>query len=73
VLAGSVPDLQGMQSMVLTLGNGQIWLETPPVVLRFILVFVHFLVGKYLFTKNILTLAKLRIVFDNMSLKSFSY
>jgi len=47
-----------MQSMLLTLGNGQIWLETAPVVLQFILVFVHFLVGKCLFTKNILTLAK---------------
>jgi len=28
-----------MQSMVLTFGNGQIWLGTPPVVLQFILVF----------------------------------
>jgi len=27
--------LQGMQSMVLTLGNGQILLGTPPVVLQF--------------------------------------
>ena len=27
-----------MQSMVLTFGNGQIWLGTPPVVLQFILV-----------------------------------
>jgi len=27
-------DLQGMQSMVLTLGNGHIWLGTPPVVLQ---------------------------------------
>jgi len=32
-------DLQGRQNMVLTLGNGQIWLGTPPVVLQFILVF----------------------------------
>jgi len=54
LLSGSVPDLQGMQSMVLTLGNGQIWLGTPPVVLQFILVFLHFLVGKCLFAKNIL-------------------
>jgi len=28
--------------MVLTLGNGQIWLGTPPVDLQFILVFFHF-------------------------------
>jgi len=34
-------DLQGIQSMVLTLGNGQIWLGTPPVVLQFILEFFH--------------------------------
>jgi len=27
-------DLQGMQSMVLTLGNGQIWLGTSPVALN---------------------------------------
>jgi len=47
-----------MQSMVLTLGKGQIWLGTPPVVLQFILVFFHFLVGKCRFAKNILTLAK---------------
>jgi len=26
--------------MVLTLGNGQIWLETPPVMLQFILVVI---------------------------------
>jgi len=44
--------------MVLTLRNGQIWLGTPPEVLQFILVFLHFLVGKCLFAKNILTLAK---------------
>jgi len=31
-----------MQSMVLTLGNGQILLGTPLVVLQFILVFFHF-------------------------------
>jgi len=28
--------------MVLTLGNGQIWLGAPPVVLQFIFVFFHF-------------------------------
>jgi len=44
--------------MVLTLVNGQIWLGTPLVVLQFILVFFHFLVGKCLFAKNILALAK---------------
>jgi len=37
-------DLQGMQSMVLTLGNGQIWLGAPPVALQFIFVFFHFVV-----------------------------
>jgi len=46
-------DLQGMQSMVLTLGNGQIWLGTPPVVLQFILVFFHFVVCTCLIAKNI--------------------
>jgi len=30
-------DLQGMQSMALTLRNGQIWLGAPPVALQFIL------------------------------------
>jgi len=58
LVAGSVPDLQGMQSMVLILGIGQIWLGTPSVVLQFILVFFHFLIVKCFFTKNILTLAK---------------
>jgi len=33
-----------MQSMVLTLGNGQIWLGTPLRVLQFIFVFFHFVV-----------------------------
>jgi len=45
-------DLQGMQSMVLTLGNGHIWLGTPPVVLQYILVFFHFVVCKCLFAKH---------------------
>jgi len=40
-------DLQG------TLGNGQIWLATPPVVLQFIFVFFHFVVCNCLFAKNI--------------------
>jgi len=40
LLAGSVADLQAKESMVLTLGNGQLWLGTPPVVLQFILVFL---------------------------------
>ena len=31
-----------MQRMVLTLGNGQIWLGAPQVVLQFIFVFFHF-------------------------------
>jgi len=31
-----------MQSLVLTLGNGQIWLGAPPVVLQLIFVFFHF-------------------------------
>jgi len=46
-------DLQGMQSMVLTLGNGQIWLGTSPVVLQFILVFLYFVVCECLFAKQI--------------------
>jgi len=46
-------DLQGMQSMVLTLGIGQIWLGTPPVVLQFILVFFHFVVCSCLFAKHL--------------------
>jgi len=46
-------DLQGMQSMVLTLGNGQIWLGAPPVVLQFLFVFFHFMVCKCLFAKSI--------------------
>jgi len=46
-------DLQGIQSMVLTLGNGQIWLGTPPVVLQFILVFFHFVVCNCLLSKHI--------------------
>ena len=42
-----------MQSMVLTLGNGQTWIGTPPVVLQFILVFFHSAVCNCLFAKNI--------------------
>ena len=38
--------------MVLTLGNGQICIGTPPVVLQFILVFFHFVVWKCLFAKH---------------------
>jgi len=41
------------QNMVLTLGNAQIWLGTSPVVLKFILVFFHFVVCNCLFTKSI--------------------
>jgi len=37
-------DLQGMQSMVLSFRNGQIWLGAPPAVLQFIFVFFHFVV-----------------------------
>jgi len=37
-------DLQGMQIMVLTLGNGQIWLGAPPIVLQFVFVFFHFVI-----------------------------
>jgi len=40
-------DLQGTQSMVLALGNGQIWLGIPPVVLQFIFVFFHFVVLQF--------------------------
>jgi len=45
--------MEGIQSMILTLGNGQIWLGTPPVVLQFILVVFHFVVCNCLFAKNI--------------------
>jgi len=54
-------DLQGIQSMVLTLGNGQIWLGTLSVVLTFILVFFHFVVCNCLSAQTlilILTLGK---------------
>jgi len=37
-------DFQGMQSMVFTFGNGQIWLGAPPIVLQYIFVFFHFVV-----------------------------
>jgi len=46
-------NLQGKQNMVLTLGNVQIWLGSPPVVLQFILVFFHFVACICLFAKNI--------------------
>jgi len=46
-------DLQGMQSMVFTFGNGQIWLGSSLVVLQFILVFFHFVVCNCLSAKNI--------------------
>ena len=42
-----------MQSMVLTLGHGQTWIGTAPVVLQFILVFFHLVVYNCLFAKNI--------------------
>jgi len=42
----------GMLSMVLTLGNGEIWLGIPPVALQFILVFFHFVVCNCFFAKN---------------------
>ena len=60
-----------LQSMVLTLGNGQIWLGTPPVVLHFIIAFFHIVVCNCLFKKTfvlILTLGKWQIAFDNMCL-----
>jgi len=46
-------DLQRMQSMILTPGNGLIWLGTPPVVLKFILLFFHSVICKCLFAKHI--------------------
>jgi len=46
-------NLQGMKSMVLTGGNGQIWLGAPPIVLQFIFVFFHFVVCNFLFAKRI--------------------
>jgi len=42
-------DVQGTQSKVLTLENGQMWLGTSPVVLQLILVFLHFVVCNCLF------------------------
>jgi len=45
-------DLQGIPGVVLTLGNGQIWLGTPPVVLQFILGFFHFVVCNCLCEKH---------------------
>jgi len=41
-----------MLSMISVLGNGQIWLGSPPVVLQFILVFFHFVVCNWLLAKN---------------------
>jgi len=41
-----------MQSIVLTLENGQMWLGTSPVVLQFILVFFHIVVCNCLFATN---------------------
>jgi len=49
-----------MQSMVLTLGNGQIWLGTPPVALQFILVFFHFVICNCLFAKTFVLILTLR-------------
>jgi len=46
-------DLQGTQIMVLTLGNAQIWLGIPPVALKFIFVFFHFVVCNCLFASSI--------------------
>jgi len=46
-------DLQGMQSMVFTLGNSQIWLGTSLVVLQFISLFFHFVICNCLAAKNI--------------------
>jgi len=40
-------DLKGMQTMVLALGNGQIWLGIPRVVSQFIFVFFHFAVLQF--------------------------
>jgi len=39
--------------MVLTLGNGKIWLGTPPVALQFVFVLFHFVVLQFLFEKSI--------------------
>jgi len=52
-------DLQGMQITVLPLGNGQMWLETPPVVLQFILAFFHFVVCNCLFAETLVLLLTL--------------
>jgi len=52
-------DLQGMHSMVITLGNGQIGLGTPPAVLQYILAFFHFVVCNCLFAKHLVLLPTL--------------
>jgi len=57
--------------MVLTLGNGQIWLGTSPIVLQFILVFFHFVVCNCVFAKNIRShsdIGKMK-AFDDVCLK----
>jgi len=70
-------DLQGTQSMVLTLGNGQIWLGTCLVVLLFILVFFHFVVCNCLFAKAIRShsdIGKMQECFRRyVSLRNFNF
>jgi len=67
----------GMLSMVLTLGNGQIWLGVPPVVSQFILVFFHVMVCSCLFAKNIRSHSvvgkRTECVWKYVSLKNFSF
>jgi len=69
--------LQGMQSLVTTLGNGQIWLGTSPVVVQFILVFFHFVVCNCIFAKNIRSysdIGKMKDCFWRyVSLKNFNF
>jgi len=70
-------DLQGMESMVLTLGNGQTWLGTFPVVLKFLFVFFHLVVCNCLFAKNIHShsdIGKMKECFRrHVSLKNFNF
>jgi len=63
--------------MVLTLGNGQMWLGTSPMVLKVILIFFHFVVYNCLFAKNIRShsdIGKMKECFLRyVSLKNFNF
>jgi len=62
-----------MQSIILTFGNGQIWLGAPPVVLQFNFVFSTLWSCYFLFAKSIrfvllLTLGQRQHAFDHLRL-----